>query len=369
MPLATDQKKKLFIVQVVCLVILWVFVVPLRIWSRILTKRGRSWKELPWVEDALMLQALLLYTLMAGFALQGIIDGGIGKHASEMGAHEAYVAFRAWFICELIYGPLSALVRTSIAVLILRFSPSKTQKWILYACLGIVYTFTIVYFFINLLQCSPPSYFWMQFENFNMEGSCGNPHLLPNAAIAHSVIAAVSDLTISVLSACTIKKNLMGSPTITTSDEKPQQNKMRTKLTELRRNKTKMVIMLFLVLGGAAGGVMLVRIRYIRILEITPDFLYRTVSLPIFHRRPRKAATLRCTQVNYLPSATEIMVKSDVEVDIRSATPYDDLGTRARINEKLLDDTSPEEKRPVCRTWETTQTDLCGEVQWSQIHR
>ncbi|KID59155.1 hypothetical protein MAN_10878, partial [Metarhizium hybridum] len=305
---------------------------------------------------------------MAGFALQGIIDGGIGKHASEMGAHEASVAFRAWFICELIYGPLSALVRTSIAVLILRFSPSKTQRWILYACLGTVYTFTIVYFFINLLQCSPPSYFWMQFENFNMEGSCGNPHLLPNAAIAHSVIAAVSDLTISVLSACTIEKNLMGSPTITTSDEKPQQNKMRTKLTELRRNKTKMVIMLFLVLGGAAGGVMLVRIRYIRILEITPDFLYRTVdvamwsliepcvgilagslpyirSLPIFHRRPRKAATLRCTQVNDLPSATEIMVKSDVEVDIRSATPYDDLGTRARINEKLLDDTSPEEKR------------------------
>ena len=60
MALTTDQEKKLFIVQVVCLVILWAFITPLRVWSRILTKRGRAWKDLPWVEDALMLAALVI---------------------------------------------------------------------------------------------------------------------------------------------------------------------------------------------------------------------------------------------------------------------------------------------------------------------
>ena len=188
---------------------------------------------------------------MAGFALHGILEGGIGKHASEMGVHEASVAFRAWFICELIYGPLSTLIRTSIAVLILRFSPSKAQKWTLYACLAIVCIFTIVYFFFNLLQCSPPSYFWKQFEDVNISGSCDDPHLLPNAAIAHSLIAALSDLTISILSACVIKKNLMDSPTMTTTDGRPVQKGLRFTWKGLRRNQTKIVIILFLILGGA----------------------------------------------------------------------------------------------------------------------
>lgn len=59
MSLDTDQDKKLFIVQVVCLVVLWFFIAPLRVWSLVSRKRGRSWKELPWVEDALMMAALV----------------------------------------------------------------------------------------------------------------------------------------------------------------------------------------------------------------------------------------------------------------------------------------------------------------------
>lgn len=200
---------------------------------------------------------------MAAFALHGIWKGGIGKHASDMRLDETSVAFRAWFICELIYGPLSALVRTSIAVLILRFNPSKLEARVLYSCLAVVYIFIIVYFFINLLQCSPPSYFWKQFEDFTMSGSCRNPHLLPNAAIAHSLIAAFSDFTISILSACTINRNMMNSRTLTTLDEKTQkderelssrqllQDRIAGGMKGLRHNKTKIIITVFLVLGGA----------------------------------------------------------------------------------------------------------------------
>lgn len=57
----TVQGKKLFTVQVVCLVIVWTIITPLRVYSRLVTKhRGnRSWRQLPWVEDALMLAAVV----------------------------------------------------------------------------------------------------------------------------------------------------------------------------------------------------------------------------------------------------------------------------------------------------------------------
>lgn len=201
---------------------------------------------------------------MAGYALDGIVNGGIGKHAADIPLREAAVAFQAWFISEMIYGPLSAMIRTSIALLLLRLSPSKVQRWILYTCLAIVYIFTVVYFFINLLQCSPPSYFWKQFQDFDMKGSCDNPNLLPNAAIAHSVIAAASDLVIAILSAWAIKQNFMSSRTRTMpsqdscqstfEDELQHEKRMKKTVTimaQLRQNKTKIVIMLFLALGSA----------------------------------------------------------------------------------------------------------------------
>ncbi|KAF5121046.1 hypothetical protein E5D57_013382 [Metarhizium anisopliae] len=252
MPIITDQGKKLLGVQVVCLAIVWLLITPLRVLSRVLTKKrsNRTWKQMPWMEDASMFVALLLYTLMAGFALEGIIDGGIGKHTSDIPLEEASIAFRAWFICELIYGPLSAVVRTSIALLLLRLNPSRIQKRILYVCMAIVYAFTVVYFLINLLQCSPPSYFWEQFRNFDMAGRCDNPHLLPNAAIAHSVIAAASDLVISILSTYTIARSFINYPTDTTLEEKRRQGRLQTAMVVLRRNKTKGVIMIFLGLGS-----------------------------------------------------------------------------------------------------------------------
>lgn len=201
---------------------------------------------------------------MAGFALDGILNGGIGKHAPDILPSESSIAFRAWFVCELIYGPLSAVIRSSIALLLLRFGPSKTEKWLLCGCLTVVYIFTFIYFFINLLQCSPPSYFWKHYTNPDMSGSCPNPHLLPKTAIAHSVIAAVSDFFIAILSARAIKKKMFD---VEAWKEKPtHDNTGLAKMTLLYRgmraaigktmqgmgrNKRKIIIMLFLSLGGA----------------------------------------------------------------------------------------------------------------------
>lgn len=112
---------------------------------------------------------------------------------------ELRISFRSWLICELIYGPLGALIRTSVALLLFRLQLSNWEKRMLCACLGIVYAYTIIYFSITLLQCSPPQYFWKQFDGSGMSGSCHDPHRLPIAAYCHSAIAALSDWFITTL--------------------------------------------------------------------------------------------------------------------------------------------------------------------------
>lgn len=112
---------------------------------------------------------------------------------------ELRISFRSWLICELIYGPLCALIRTSVALLLFRLQLSSWEKRTLCICLGIIYAFTVIYFFITLLQCNPPSYFWKQFDGSGMSGSCHDPHRLPIAAYCHSAIAAPSDWFITTL--------------------------------------------------------------------------------------------------------------------------------------------------------------------------
>ena len=93
-----------------------------------------------------------MYTVLAGIDLPGIVLGGIGKHADAITLPEAAIAFRAWFVCELLYAPLSAMIRTSIALVLLRLNPSRRLRYAIYGCLSVMYLFTVVYFVLNLLH-------------------------------------------------------------------------------------------------------------------------------------------------------------------------------------------------------------------------
>ncbi|OAA33919.1 hypothetical protein ISF_10050 [Cordyceps fumosorosea ARSEF 2679] len=201
--------------------------------------------------------AVLLYTILAVVALHGVAGGGIGKHADSISAAEASVAFRAWFICELLYGPLSAVVRTSILLFLLRLRPSRLDRIVLYACLTTIYIFTAVYFFLNLFQCSPPSFFWRQFTEVDLEGSCARPDMVPKAAIAHSAVSAPSDWVTALMAVRLMRRSMLDW-------------------------RTKMVTMMFLSLGAVAGAAMIVRIPFVQLLEITPDFLHRTVDVAMW---------------------------------------------------------------------------------------
>lgn len=104
--------------------------------------------------------------------------------------------------------------------------------------------------FVATFQCDPPRYFYDQI--LGMQGHCMDTAIVPNVTIAHSVIEAVCDLVFAALPIAI--------------------------LWNVQLNKrTKVVIAFLLGMGSVAGIALFVRIPFIKVLEISPDFLYETV--------------------------------------------------------------------------------------------
>jgi hypothetical protein len=110
---------------------------------------------------------------------------------------ETLIGLKAWYVCEVLYGTISAMVRTSVALFLHRVATERLHKWIIWANLFIFYVTSLVFTFIAIFQCNPPSYFYEQV--LGKPGGCMDINILPNAAIAHSAIGAVTDLVFAAL--------------------------------------------------------------------------------------------------------------------------------------------------------------------------
>ncbi|ROW01703.1 hypothetical protein VSDG_01989 [Cytospora chrysosperma] len=241
-----DRATTLFVVFVVMLAVTWVSAL-LRAYVRICMIKNVA------ADDWWMLTSLqAIYTIYSGAALWGIVHGGTGKRTEELTLEEVHEGLFSWYICEVLYAPASVMVRTSVAIFLLRVASTPVHRWIIWANLGVVYIISIVFFFIVTFQCSPPRYFYDQIRG--QQGSCVNLNIVPNVTIAHSAIGATSDLIFASLPIVMLWK--------------VQLNK-----------RTKLVIALLLSMGFVAGIVLLVRIPYVERLAITPDFLYETVPV------------------------------------------------------------------------------------------
>lgn len=142
------------------------------------------------------------------------------------------------------------MVRTSVALFLLRVSAVPYHKWIILVNLSIVYVITIVFTFVVSFQCDPPSYFYDQV--LGLEGHCLPITVVPYVTIAHSAICAVGDLIFAWLPIAM--------------------------LWNVQLNKrTKVVVALLLGMGSVAGLALLVRIPFVRILAVSPDFLFETM--------------------------------------------------------------------------------------------
>lgn len=160
---------------------------------------------------------------------------------------------RAWYLGEVLYPPLAAFVRTSIAVFLLHIAVEKWHVWVIRLNIVIIWILSIVYFFrtsslprpvlklalgsntafgrhrrasrrprqakaperhltertpwtdpllnflVMTMQCSPPSYFWRGPIDPTVQGSCLHQDVVPISTIVYSAISAVSDWMLALL--------------------------------------------------------------------------------------------------------------------------------------------------------------------------
>lgn len=142
------------------------------------------------------------------------------------------------------------MVRTSVAIFLIRVSVSSRFRWIIIVNLAVVWIVSITFMFVVTFQCDPPSYFYDQV--LGLEGRCLPIAVVPNATIAHSAIGAVCDLVFASLPV--------------------------PMLWNVQLNKrTKTVVAFLLGMGAVAGIALIVRIPFIKVLAISPDFLFQTM--------------------------------------------------------------------------------------------
>ncbi|KAL0764069.1 hypothetical protein CaCOL14_013396 [Colletotrichum acutatum] len=110
-----------------------------------------------------MYLSTVLYSVYAAVAIHGIINGGIGRHTSDLDPDSIFIALQVWYMCEILYAFLSALIRTSICLFLLRIfnrGINKLAKKMLQANIALVWVSSLVYLFIVVFQCNPPNYYW-----------------------------------------------------------------------------------------------------------------------------------------------------------------------------------------------------------------
>lgn len=130
-------------------------------------------------------------------ALVGVAVGHIGMHESDLSPPQLLVAMRSWWICEVIYVPLSCIIRSSIAIFLLKIATRKLHRVVIWANMGVVWLVSFIAFFINLLQCSPVNYFWMWV--MGEPGTCIDHRVVPFCTIAQSTVSALSDVILALL--------------------------------------------------------------------------------------------------------------------------------------------------------------------------
>ncbi|KAK4197756.1 hypothetical protein QBC40DRAFT_267349 [Triangularia verruculosa] len=233
---------RLFVLQITFLVLVYIFL-SLRILVKSLTVKKIS------PDDWLIFAAVIVYTAHATITIWGIVSASNqGDIDFKKGEN---TALHSWFLNEALYAPLSALVRTSIAVFLLRIATSKIHRSIIYVNLACTWTLTVVYFFIVVFQCSPSSYFYNQVLDPS-GGSCISKDIVPRTTIAHSIISAITDFILAFLPIAI--------------------------LWDVNLNKrTKAGVATLLGMGLFAGICLIVRIPYVKFIPISdPEFLEQT---------------------------------------------------------------------------------------------
>ncbi|KAI0022414.1 hypothetical protein F4780DRAFT_196554 [Xylariomycetidae sp. FL0641] len=121
----------------------------------------------------------------------------MGRTDRDATPRQIELLLRSEFLNETLYAPVSAAIRIAISVMILRISVRTWHRWTIFTLIGVVATSSIAYFFVILLQCTPPSRFWEQMPG--TPGSCLPHQVVPIATLSFGAINIAVDWIVGLL--------------------------------------------------------------------------------------------------------------------------------------------------------------------------
>lgn len=127
----------------------------------------------------------------------GGVAHGTGKHRSQLTDHDAQIALRYWFMCELFYTLSTSVLKLSIGYFLMRITIRPVHIWIIRTimlCSGLL---GIVYCCVVLFQCHPISYWWDL--NPKHHGICISAHFVAYTTYVVSSLNALADWVFGIL--------------------------------------------------------------------------------------------------------------------------------------------------------------------------
>ncbi|KAG7105258.1 hypothetical protein HYQ44_016570 [Verticillium longisporum] len=262
LPAKLDRSHELFYVQLVFLLVAGISVL-IRIYVKTFLVRHNA------PDDYLIYAAFAVYVAYATIAMDGAINGATGKHyALRYTMDQAARSLRGWYLCMVLYAPITLTIRASVCVLLLRLATSRVHRWIIWANFAVIAAISAAFFFILVFQCSPPSHFWTQV--YGTDGHCYSKLIVTYTTTVHSCVSCLSDWCLGLLPIALLWNVKINS-------------------------RTKVTIAVLLSLGMIAGVVLLVRIPYVTRLPPGLEFLYRSIDVAIWSvMEPALGITAAC---------------------------------------------------------------------------
>ncbi|KAI1433479.1 hypothetical protein GGR50DRAFT_705393 [Xylaria sp. CBS 124048] len=184
----SDEISGLFIGVNIALFVLAVVSVSLRCYVRLGITRSFG------PDDYWMLATLASFTANTTIALLGA-KHGLGRHIWNLSPRDLRLALKFTYATEITYGLTMILAKISIALYLLRLTPIRLQRHIIYLVTGLTCVAGLTLTFIVAFQCKPPSRAW----NMDAPGSCISTKAIRIATYTYSALAIVTDFTFTLL--------------------------------------------------------------------------------------------------------------------------------------------------------------------------
>ncbi|KAI8961541.1 hypothetical protein F5Y11DRAFT_222971 [Daldinia sp. FL1419] len=145
-------------------------------------------------DDYWMTAAMAAYIANTTIAILSVRYGS-GKHLWRIDEDDIPKALMLTYASEITYGTTMILTKMSIAAFLLRVTPHKVHRLIIYVASGFTCAAGLTLVFIVMFQCKPVSLFWHR----NQPGSCLPVEAIITSTYVYSAFAILTDFTFTLL--------------------------------------------------------------------------------------------------------------------------------------------------------------------------